>query len=293
MKRTVAFLVAAAFLAGTGVCAGGDWALRGSGGPGWISPDDLNAFLRDYVRSHADESGSPARGPGFKTIGRSGEFELALFIPVETRLHLLASFGALRASATGNAFSMDYPAVAADYARDDRIRTYFVRLGAMYCWPVSGRVSVNPYAAAEGYWSTFEDSGSWSFKSLSTGDRVLWMDWTERASAFNSGFSLGVEIEVGLFPSARLSVDAGFRRARLTGFKGDVRSTWNYPGGSSSEDKKDVVLYYYEYAGPDPDLNYGTLNLPDIWGGRRLNLFREAILDLSGPYLKAGIKISF
>lgn len=293
MKRTIAFLVAAVSLAGAGVCAGGDWALRISGGLGWISPDDLNTFLRDYVRSHADESGSPVRGPGFKTIGRSAEFEVALFIPLEPRLQLLASFGALRASTTGNAFSTDYPAVAADYARDDRIRTYFGRLGAMYRWPVSGRLSVNPYTAAEAYWTTFEDSGSWSYRSHSSGDKILWMDWTESAPSFNAGFSLGVEIEVGVFSPVRLSVDAGYRRARLTGFKGDVHSTWNYPGGGSSENRKDVFLYYCEHAGSDPALNYGTLNLPDIWGGRRLSLFREAIVDLSGPYLKAGFKIVF
>ena len=293
MKKILTVLMALAGLSPAALCDGGHWLLRISGGPAWISPDDLNIFLRDYVRVQEFAAGSSARGPGFKAVGRSANFELALFVPIEPRIHLLASFGSIRAATTGNEFEVAYPAVDATYTRDDRVRSYFGRLGIGYSWPISGRLSLRPYAAAEGYWTTFEDTGSWSYTSLSTGEKILWMDWTVQTRAFNPGFSAGLELEFELVSPVRLTVDAGYRRARLTGFKGDFHYTWNFPGGGFSDDREDLPLYYYEYADTSQGSAYGTLKMPGIWGGRQLTLVRDAVIDLSGLYLKAGLSISF
>ncbi|MCX6566467.1 MAG: hypothetical protein NTW38_08625 [Candidatus Aminicenantes bacterium] len=293
MKKTLAVLIAVAGLAPAALCDSGNWMLRISGGPAWISPDDLNTFLRDYVRIQESEAGSSARGPGLKTVGLSANFEAALFIPIEPRIHLLVSFGSVRAATTGNEFVVAYPAVDAAYTRDDRIRSYIGRLGIACSWPISARLNLRPYAAAEGYWTTFEDTGSWSYTSLSTGEKILWMDWTVRTRAFNPGFSAGLELDGALSSLLRLSIDAGYRRAKLTGFKGDFHNTWNFPGGGFSDDREDRPLYYYEYEDAGHKPGYGTLKMPDIWGGRRLTLIRDAVIDLSGLYLKAGLSVSF
>lgn len=271
----------------------GPWLLRFSGGAAWVAPDDLNVFLRDYLRDMESASGSSARGAGVRTVDRARTLELALFIPVEPRIHLLAGFGVLRAESTGNAFSVTYPAVDASYARDDRIRSVFGRLGAAWSVPVGGRVGLRPYAAAELFWTTFEDEGGWSYTSLDTGEKTLWMDWTVRASAFDPGFSAGLMLDVDVIPPVRLSVDVGYRRARLSGFRGDVHSTWSFPGHSEPEDMSDIPLYYYEYFDEGKGRVCGTMTMPDVWGGRGFTLVRDAVLDLSGPYLRAGVSFGF
>jgi hypothetical protein len=272
---------------------GGRWQLRISGGPGWISPDDLNVFLRDYVRIEEAESGSTARGPGFKTVGGAANFEATLFIPIEPRIHLLASFGLIRAGTTGNEFTVTYPAVDTTYSRDDWIRDCFGRVGIIYSLPISDRLCLRPYAAGELHGTTFKETGSWVMTSLSSGERELWMDWTVRTHAFKPGFSAGLEIEFAASSSFRLSVDAGYRRAKMTGFKGDFHYEWNYPGGGYSDDQVEVPLYYYEFEESGEGPVYGTLNTPDVWGGNHLTLVRDAVIDLSGFYLKAGLGIVF
>jgi hypothetical protein len=293
MKRIIALCSVLIGLAPSAFCERGPWLLRVSGGAAWIAPDDLNIFLRDYVSAQESSAGSSARGAGFGPVGRSTNFEVTILAPLEPRLHLLASCGVLRAASTGNAFNVTYPAVDAAYARDDKIRSSFARLGVAYTVPVSGRIGLRPYAAGELYWTTFEDSGSWSYTSLSTSERVLWMDWRVQTRAFDPGFSAGVEIEAEIAPPVRVSLDAGYRRARLSGFKGDFHSTWNFPGGGSPTDREGQSLYYYEYYDAGRGRVFGTMKMPDIWGGAQLTLVRDAVIDLSGPYLRAGLSIAF
>jgi hypothetical protein len=119
------------------------------------------------------------------------------------------------------------------------------------------------------------------------------MDWTVRTRAFDPGFSAGVEFEAELASPLRLSVDAGYRRARLMGFKGDFHYTWNFPGGGFADDREDLPLYYYEYFDAGQNRVYGTMKMPGIWGGQQLTLVRDAVIDLSGPYLRLGLSVAF
>jgi len=292
MRKVIAVFLALAGLSPLAL-GSGRWQLRISGGPGWISPDDLNVFLLDYVRLKELESESSARGAGFKTVGGAANFEATLFIPIEPKIHLLASFGLIRAGTTGNEFTVTYPAVDTNYTRDERIRDSFGRLGIIYSLPIADCLRLRPYAAGELHGMMFEETGSWVMTSLSTGERVLWMDWTVRTRAFKPGFSAGLEIEFAPTPSFRLSVDAGYRRAKMTGFKGDFHYEWNYPGGGFDDDQIEAPLYYYEFDDSGEGPVYGTLNTPDVWGGHRLTLVRDAVIDLSGFYLKAGLGIVF
>jgi len=272
---------------------GGRWQFRISGGPGWISPDDLNVFLRDYVRIEEAASGSTARGPGFKTIGIATNFEADLFIPIEPRIQILASFGLIQAGTTGNEFTVTYPAVDETFVRDDKIRDYFGRLGIVYSLPISDFISLRPYAAGELHATTFEETGSWAMVEISGGEKSLGMNWTVATRALKPGYSAGLEVEIAPVPFLRLWIDGGYRRAKITGFKGDFHYDWLYPGGGYSDDKTGVPLYYYEFDDSGTGLIYGTLNTPDVWGGHHLTLVRDAVIDLSGFYLKAGLGIVF
>jgi hypothetical protein len=293
MKKAIAVCVVLIGLAPLAVGARKPWLLRFSGGLSWISPDDLNVFLRDYVKSQESAAGSPARGAGFRTVGRSSDFEATLLIPVDPRVHILAGFGVLRAPSAGGEFAVTYPAVDASYVRDDMVRSAFGRLGIAWTVPIGGRLSLRPYAAGELHRVTFEDAGGWTYVSLTTGEKVLWMDWRNTARALRPGFAAGIEVETALVAPLRISLDAGYRLARLSGFKGDFHSTWNYPGGSSPTDLSDRPLYYYEYADYGFSGVRGGLKLPDIWGGARFTLVRDAVIDLSGLYLKAGLTFAF
>jgi len=90
---------------------GGAWQIRISVGPGFISPADLNSFLRDSIRIAEADSRSTARGLGFKPVRKAVNFEAALSVPIEPRVQILAAYGMIKAETTGNEFTVTYPAV--------------------------------------------------------------------------------------------------------------------------------------------------------------------------------------
>jgi len=86
-----------------------------------------------------------------------------------------------------------------------------------------------------------------------------------------------------------LSLDGGYRRARLGGFRGtEVRSD-----NGRIESEGDFRLLYYEFYADWMETGYKFLNLPFASGSISLDVVRDAVLDLSGPYLKGGLRISF
>ncbi|HPN16258.1 MAG TPA: hypothetical protein PKV64_03895 [Candidatus Aminicenantes bacterium] len=272
---------------------GGAWQIRISVGPGFISPADLNSFLRDSIRIAEADSRSTARGLGFKPVRKAANFEAALSVPIEPRVQILAAYGMIKAETTGNEFTVTYPAVDKINLREDKIRDDYGRLGLAYEIPIADWISFRPYAAGELHRTSFEDAGSWTNVSLKTGDRVLWMDWKLKTTAIKPGFSAGLGIEIAPAPVLRLWADAGYRRAKITGFKGDFTYFWGYPEGGYWEESSDVPLYYYEFDDSGEGPVYASLSMPGLWAGHRLTKIRDAAVDLSGFYLKAGLGIAF
>ena len=271
----------------TSLGAAEKFSLRISYGAAKIGPSDLNDFLADFVRIRQD-IGYTMSAAGLKSLDWSNEFELSLSVPLDDRVALTASAGFVGAQQVGNDIGFTWVGGHGTYPRSDRIRSFAARLGVSYALPLSAALTLRPHASVDGYWSSFQDNGAQTYGSSGSPEETE-LEWTADTTAFNFGWTLGLNLDVAVWSKLSLSLDAGWRQARLSGFTGKFQqSDFGIP-----EAVREFRLFYFEQ---QPDWLAGTfkaLNLPGTFGGSAVPVIRDAVLDLSGFYGSAGIKISF
>ncbi len=286
MKKCLRLLLLLACLA-PALGAAEKFSLRISYGAAKIAPADFNDFLADFVRIRR-EIGYAIPEAGLKSLDWSDAFELSLSVPLDDRLALIASAGFIGAQRIGNDIDFTLGTAYGTWRRNDRIRTFTARLGLSYALPLSRAVTLRPHVSVDGYWSSFQDDGAQTYGSPGWPEDTE-LEWTVETTAFNFGWSLGFNLEVAVWSKLSLSLDAGWRKARLSGFSGKFQETdFGIPAAV-----REFRLFYLEQ---QSDWLAGTtkaLNLPGMFGGSTVRVIRDAVLDLSGFYASAGIKISF
>ncbi|MDD8026904.1 MAG: hypothetical protein PHI34_10335 [Acidobacteriota bacterium] len=290
LRRPLVLLAAAAVCGGLAPLARADdgrVSLRVSNSWSRISPRELNDYLEDYVRSYEDIYGVGISRNSTKTFDWAQDFEIAVDIPLRRGLVLTASAGLLSSSREGNAFTVEWGTESDAFLRDDRIRSVAVELGLGYVMPLSGRFGLRPHFGLDAYWSTFEDSGSQTRSYSSWGDLVT--AWTANAHAFNLGGTAGVTLDGNVFGGLGLFLDAGYRMARLSNFSGRYEES----NEGVSDGAVDFSLLYFEETVDWLDTSYKRFNLPGGWSGGNVTLVHSAVIDLSGFYFKAGLRVSF
>jgi opacity protein-like surface antigen len=258
------------------------FSLRISYGAAKIAPSDLNDFLADFVAIRR------AIGyvlPAMKTLDWSDEFEITLSVPLDDHVSIFVSGGLIGAQQVGNDIDSTAGANGYTFQRNDRIRSIVARLGLSYAVPLSGTLTLRPHVSVDGHWSSFQDDGAQIYGWSDTPAQTE-LTWTADTTAFNFGYTLGVGLDFAVWSKLSLSVDAGWRRAKLSGFEGQYQET-NF--GDAAEPQNFRLFYYLGWVG----WTYRTLNLPASYGGYTVRVIRDAALDLSGFYARAGIKISF
>jgi hypothetical protein len=286
MKRSIRLLLLLACLT-PAFGAAEKFSLRISYGAAKIAPADLNDFLADFVRIRRD-IGYTMPAAGLKSLNGSDAFELTMSVPLDDHVALTASAGFSGAQQVGNDIDFTLWNGFGTFRRNDRIRAFAARLGISYAFPLSGAVTLRPHASIDGYWSSFQDDGAQLY-GWSSGPANTELEWTAQTTAFNFGWTLGLNLEVAVWSKLSLSLDAGWRQARLSGFTGKFQETdFGIPG-----DVQEFRLFYFEQMQDSPAGTYKMFNLPGTYGGSKVTVIRDAVLDLSGLYASAGIKISF
>lgn len=118
-----------------------------------------------------------------------------------------------------------------------------------------------------------------------------WREWTGEASALGLGGEAAVGAEWTVFPGAVFVAEAGYRRAKIGGFKGsDIFN--DSEGWTNTEDGR---LYAYQAVLPGLDqkpfpLMFIRATRPAEAG---ISDARDAVVDLSGVSLKIGLKVLF
>lgn len=282
-KWTMLVLLLACLVPSVG--AAEKFSLRISYGAGKIAPSDLNNFFADFVALRR------AIGyvlPAMKTLDWSNDFEITLSVPLDDHVSIFASGGLIGAQQVANDILSTSGANGYTFQRNDRIRSLVARLGLSYAVLLSGTLTLRPHVSIDGYWSSFQDDGAqiygWSDRPAQTE-----LTWTANTTAFNFGYTLGVGLDFAVWSKISLAVDAGWRRAKLSGFEGQYQET-NFGDAAKPQNFR---LFYYEQALDWVGWTYRTLNLPGSYGGYTVRVIRDAVLDLSGFYGSAGIKISF
>jgi len=255
-----------------------------SGGMTRLAPHDLNFFLQDYARYYLYYvDGTADQNPLSKELRTSYEFELTVLVRMAPRLFLTLGSGLIRAGLESDPLLQTYSELEIKLSRSDTIRAIPIRIGLLYSWPLSRQLSLRPHLSLDGYISSFKETGYEERKDLEDNHIFGQYEWEIKMSTFNWGSTAGLSLDVALSGTVSFSVDAGYRRARLTGFHGtDVLS-------SSGKFR----LLYYEFYSDWTKSGYKFLNLPFATGSTSLDVVRDAVLDLSGPYFKAGIRVSF
>lgn len=261
--------------------------LRISSGGSLISPRELNDYLKDFVRSYQSLYGLGISHDTTRTFSWARDFELALDIPLRHGLFLSAAAGLISATREGNAFTIEWGTVGEDVVRDDRIRSLAFRLGLAYDLTLSRRLSLRPHGGFDAYWTFYDDSGSRTSHYEGWGDNVN--SWTAQTQAFNLGGTIGLALEATVFKKLGLFLDAGYRLARLSGFSGSYQETYN----GAPEEPVEFRLLYYEESEEWLGTSFKRFNLPGGWGGGTIAFVHEAVIDLSGFFLKAGLRVSF
>ncbi len=285
MKKWIRLLLLLALLA-PALGAAKKFSLRLSYGASKIGPSDLNDFLADFVRIRRD-TGFVMPDAGLKSLDRTDDAELTLSVPLDDRVSIFASAGFIGAQQVGNDITFTQGSGSGTYFRNDRIRSFAARLGISYALPLSGALILRPHASIDGYWSSFQDDGSQTYGW--SGPQETELEWTADTTAFNFGWTLGASLDVAVWSKLSLSLDAGWRQARLTGFTGNFQRT----DFGTPEPVQDFRLFYFEQQLDWLAGTYKVLNLPGTFGGSTVRVIRDAVLDLSGFYGSAGIKIAF
>jgi hypothetical protein len=261
--------------------------LRLSYGTSRIGPADLNDFLADFVRIRRS-IGYIMPEAGLKPLAWTDDAELTLSVPLDDRVSIFASAGFIASQQIGNDLDFTLGSGFGTFFRNDRIRSFAARLGIAYALPLSSALVVRPHASVDGYWSSFQDDGSRTY-GWSSGSASTELEWLAETKAFNFGWTLGMNLDVAVWSKLSLSLDAGWRQARLSGFTGNYQQT----DFGTPAPPQEFRLFYYEQAPDWVEGTYKALNLPGMFGGPVIRVIRDAVLDLSGFYASAGIKISF
>jgi hypothetical protein len=282
MKKWMALLLVPALLA-PALGAAEKFSLRISYGAARIGPSDLNNFLADFVHIRREMSYTmPAAG--LKPVDWSDEFELSLSVALDDQVALIASAGFIGARQVGNDIDFTMLNGSGTFRRNDRIRAFAARLGISYALPLFRALILRPHASVDGYWSSFRDDGSQSY-SWSNSPQL---EWIADTTAFNIGWTLGLSLDFAIWSKLSLTLDAGWRQVRLSGFTGKFQET-DFGVAAASQNFR---LFYFELQNWPAGI-YRFLNLPGTFGASEARVLRDAVLDLSGFYGSAGIKISF
>lgn len=290
MKRLGIILAFVGLSAALGFGGEKTFSLLISGGITRLAPHDLNTFLRDFARYYLyyiDSSGG--QNHISKGLGRSSEFELTLLVRISPRIFLTFGSGLISAGLHSDPLVQSYGDLEVKLSRFDKIRSIPLRLGLLVSWPLTRHLGLRPHVSLDGYMSSFKETGYEERMDLGDNRLLAHDEWDIQTTAFNWGSTWGLSLDISLSAIVHLSLDGGYRRARLGGFEG---SETRFDNGMI-ESERDFRLLYCEFYSDWMGTGYKFLNLPLACGAIPLDIVRNAVIDLSGPYLKAGLGISF
>jgi hypothetical protein len=262
--------------------------LRVSNGWSLVSPLEYNDFLADYPRSYDDVVGVGISSLVTKPVRWAQDFEIAADIPLRRGLALTVAAGLLAASSEGNAFTVEWGTVSEEFLRDDRIRAVFARLGLASILPLGKSIELRPHAGLDAYWASFEDAGSRTSYYHTGGEEPV-QSWAADTNGFSLGWTAGLELDWAVLGKLMLCLDAGYRRARLSNFSGRYQESYY----GVPDEARDFRLLYFEEEVDWLATTYKRFNLPGGWSGGLITAVHDAVIDLSGFYLRAGLRVSF
>lgn len=261
------------------------FSLEITAGAGRHALGDVNAYLADFpaqlaaqVRPEELIAGSEPR-----SLHAGAGFDAALRLSLSPRFTIAFRTG-YRSAASG---LEDYEIVATHYVFRCRenlsIRAVPLLLEARLEAPIIPKLSLEAFAAAGAAFTFFRgvteilpDAGSISHA------------WSARAAAAASPALLaGAGCVYEVAPRFAILLEARALRLRAAGFSG----TMDYGYNDGFPRAEDFELLYYEFSTAEPPRTVRSLSLPLAQHGRRYDVVRPGVVDLSGWDLRIGIRV--
>ncbi len=290
MKKNLLWLVAVFLLAAVWSPLNAEnqrFALKITGGVSRLFLGDVNAYIQDASRYRIDDLKSVGYSTqrNFERFHAGQEFEITAMLAVSKNLSLTVSSGIIQSKKDNNTFGQESSFSILSNTFDHTVRAVPLTVGMNYKIPVSSGSRFFFSFGGGLYFSKFLEKGTYEFESKK-GHSGSSRSWNADLKAVGLGGFAGAGFEIDIGKGFSLLVESRARYARISGFSGDLISRYN-----NFPDTENIKLYYYEFYSAYLQDTYKTFNLPFLWPGYELRVLREAVIDLSGISLKAGIKI--
>jgi hypothetical protein len=265
---------------------GNRFALKISGGIGRYALGDINSYLEGSSQFRKDslQAAGYIADREFESFHGGREFAISAWIPVSRHVHVILASGYIRVEKNRNGLNLNSSFSTLTNTFDHSISAFPLTLGLGCTWPVSGRFVFYVFSGGGIYFTKFAETGEAKLVLMS-GLPGYASSWEADTKAAGLGCFGGFGLELGVTGNISFIAEAGGRFAKISGFSGGSRFTFN---NSASEENFD--LYYYEFLTSDLKKPYKALSLPNAERGYPLKEFRNGVIDLSGFSLRAGIK---
>ncbi|MCJ7681124.1 MAG: hypothetical protein MUP70_10400 [Candidatus Aminicenantes bacterium] len=247
-----------------------------SGGGGFFPVGDLNIGARGLMDYYSHYLGTKGDG-GFASLKAAGILGGDFIFPSNPRLSIFIGMDYMGGSRES---LMDYSVAAS-------ARTFTVR-PKLLVLPFHVGVVYAPYSfvyvkiAAEYIFANMEYFYRYS-------DGTFWQQWAGSASCNGPGALAAAGLLIDLTPALALTVELSGRLSRLRGFEG--KDIYTDSDGTHAEEEGILYLYDGQFAGSSTfPLLFIRSRIPTEAG-----VFNpeQAVLNLTGISLKAGIRIRF
>lgn len=263
------------------------FAIRLTGGLGYIGAGDFNQMLLDWndTMNKVAPIYSSAVNTTYETLHTGLDSGLEVEVWLSERSGLTLGTGWLDVSKSNN----DIQLTSADWrdlrTRDTEFRSIPVSLGGFYSLPIGRRLTLRGEAGLDFHFVRWKDRLTWLYNG-SYIQKVL-DDLDMNSSGLGGHISVTMEYE--LSKRFALLVELRGRYARIGGLKGDWTNTVN----DSPWQPREATLYTYEMQsvtlGTWYSFTWPAFNPPKE--AADLKNVREAVMDLSGFALRAGIRV--
>lgn len=264
-------------------------AFKLTGGVSRSSLGDVNSYLVGYSHYEIDDlrDNGYVQDKAFEKYHFGQDVQIEVMVPITGRLSLCAGFGTIQVHKKQNSLSLQSSFSILTSTLDHAVRAVPITAALDWSWPVAPKWAIHIETGAGLYISKFSENGE-SLLTYKTGGVGYTKTWEAEAHASGLGVFGDIGLEAELTRNLSLLVEAGFRRARISGFSGQTRTRFN---NNNWESEQPFDLFYYEFSVRGYQQVYPALSLPDAQRGYLLRVFREGVIDLSGWTLRAGLRI--
>jgi hypothetical protein len=260
--------------------------LKLGGGASYILANDINEGNEGFDQIWRDELTSA----GGEIQGEPAPFHIAYEFEGNIILYIFPNIGIGFGSgyiygSQENDMLLTFSGSEETWITKPEIKTVPITAGLYFLIPLGG----GSYFTLDAGAGLYKVDYSWYWKG---GYHGYWMELDQDAEASGIGYHAGLGFEIKLAPHLGFFLEGRARYAEISGFEGTLR----YKDSNGGSDIDEGKLYYWEeevFGNKYTFVFVSEGDTPSFTGLGSTESVREAVVDLTGVTLQAGLKIRF